>query len=74
MNDDERIIDSHCCIVRDLNTGTPVYIYHPEHFRLETLLINSGYYSYWGQEYRFLLCEARKAGLNYQTPEKRETA
>jgi hypothetical protein len=56
--------------IRDINTGRYVTIYFPDQFRLETVLINSAYYHYSNEEYRFLLCEARQAGLVYEKPKK----
>lgn len=49
--------------LRDLSTGNSVEILAPSDFVLETVLIDSAYYNRHGKEYRFLLSQAREAGL-----------
>jgi hypothetical protein len=50
-------------VLRDLNSGKMIEIGNPDSFELETILINSAYYKYRGEEFRFLLCQARVSGL-----------
>lgn len=50
----------------DLNTGKMIEVRDPDDFRLETILLHSGYYSLNGQEFRFRLSEARIAGLKIE--------
>ena len=49
--------------IKDLNSGELIEIHSPEMFDLETVLLDSAYYTFQGREYRFLLCHARKLGL-----------
>jgi hypothetical protein len=49
--------------LRDINSGEQIPVIDPKSFFLQTVLINSAYYLLDGKEYRFLLCQARKAGL-----------
>lgn len=53
-------------VLRDLTTGEWIPIFHPDSFYLRTVLINTAYYEYCGKEYRFLLSEARRAGLDIE--------
>lgn len=53
-------------VLRDINTGEVVSVFDPQSFSLQTILINSAYYLHHEKEYRFLLCEARKAGLEIE--------
>jgi hypothetical protein len=53
--------------LRDLCTGNIVEVLAPSDFVLETVLIDSAYYNCNGKEYRFLLCQAREAGLNIRS-------
>jgi hypothetical protein len=50
-------------MLKDLNTGEMVTIVCPAYFELETVLVNSAYYRLHNKEHRFLLLEARLAGL-----------
>ena len=50
--------------LRDLCTGNFIEVLAPSDFLLETVLIDSAYYKRDGKEYRFLLSQAREAGLN----------
>jgi len=50
-------------MLKDLNTGEMVTIICPAYFELETVLVNSAYYRLHNKEHRFLLFEARLAGL-----------
>lgn len=49
--------------LRDLNSGKMIEITNPDSYELDTVLIDSAYYKFCGQEYRFLLCQARVSGL-----------
>jgi hypothetical protein len=49
--------------LRDLNSGELVLVVAPGSFELEAVLLDSAYYKFRGKEYRFLLCQAREAGL-----------
>lgn len=50
-------------LLRDLNSGELVDVQYLASFELETVLIDSAYYKYKDNSYRFLLCKAREAGL-----------
>ena len=50
-------------LLKDLNTGEMVTIVCPAYFELETVLVNSAYYRLHNKEHRFLLFDARMAGL-----------
>ena len=49
--------------IRDLISGNTVEIHDPESYALETVLIDSAYYTFCGREFRFMLCHARQSGL-----------
>jgi hypothetical protein len=66
MDENENEIEEQTNVLRDINTGEEVHVFDPHSFCLETVLINTGYYLYDGKEYRFLLCMARKAGLDIE--------
>lgn len=53
-------------ILHDINTGEEVAIQDPQSFDLQTILIHSAYYRKGQKEYRFLLCQAREAGLSIE--------
>lgn len=53
--------------IHDMNTGEQVVISNPRLFTLQTVLFTSAYYLHQGKEYRFLLCKARMAGLDWET-------
>ena len=50
-------------MLKDLNTGEMVTIVCPAYFELETVLVNSAYYRLHNKEHRFLIFDARLAGL-----------
>lgn len=62
--EEEQTVDAP--VLRDLNTGEWIPIHYPDSFHLRTVLINTAYYAYAGNEYRFLLSEARQAGLDIE--------
>jgi len=64
MDEDEIESEKQTGLLRDINTGEEVWVLNPLCFTLQTVLINTAYYLYQGKEYRFLLCKARKAGLD----------
>ena len=49
--------------LRDLNSGEIVDVIAPGCFELETVLLDSAYYTFRGRQYRFLLSKAREVGL-----------
>jgi hypothetical protein len=64
MDENENENEKENNLLRDINTGEEVWVLNPHSFCLQTVLINTAYYLYQGKEYRFMLCQARKAGLD----------